>query len=305
MFVYRLLWKIKSSSIPIGCLTYLPHVQVAVPSPPSPVAAAQLVPHSIPATAVLTTKHDGDNSQITVPRTRQSSPLITPRLLSFSPGAQQSNVDEERHLDRESDLPVITPLGSALSTTRAVGLASSCSDRSQARPGSAASVASGKSSLGSALAKYRRAASLSRSSLNGTASHSSRSSADLILVATQSARDSPSSSSISGQTCYSKGLMSGYGFRPARMTVAEESRPAALRPRSPRQDFADAQLEATSAAATRDRRSEASTSEPTAGLSDDGEGLFRRNCCFVVWMALHGLLTVPTLTRTGMYTQVL
>ena len=260
-------------------------MQIAVQSPPSPVAAAQPVPDSIPATAVMATKHDGDNSQITVPRTNQSSPLIMPRLLSFSPGAQQSIVDEDRHLDSESDLPVTTPLDSALSTTRAVGLASSCSDRSQARPFSAASVASGKSSLGSALVKYRQAATLRRSSLTGTASPSSKSPANLMLVTNQSAKSSPSSSFSSGRTGYSKGLMSGYGFWPAHVTVAEDSHPAALRLRSPQQDFDDAQLEVTSAAAIWDRISQTSTSVRTARLSDDGEAWFRRDCCFVVWIA--------------------
>ena len=256
--VETLLCKGKSSSVPIGCLTHLPHVQVAVQSPSSPVAAAQSVPDSIPATAVLATNQDGDNSQVTIPRTRHSSPLIMPRLLSFSPGAQTSIVDEDR--------------------SRTV-----CS---QARPGSAASVASGKSSLGSALAKYRRAATLRRSSLTGTVSHSSKSSANLRLVTTQSARSSPSSSSSSGRTGYSKGLMSGYGFRPAHVSVAEEPCPTALRHRSPRQDFDDAQLEVRSAAAMWDRMSQASTSAPTVKLSDDGEALSKRKCCFVVWMAL-------------------
>ena len=218
-------------------LTHLPHVQIAVQSPSSPVAAAQPVPDTIPATAVLATKHDGDNHQVSVPRVRQSSPLIMPRLLSFSPGAQQSNVGEDHHLDSESVHPVTTPWGSALSVRRAIGAVSSPSERSQARPGSAASVASGKSSLGSALAKYRQAATLRRSSLTGTASHSSKSPADLRLVTSQSASNSPSASSSSGRTCYSKGLMLGYGFRPAHVTVAEGSRPA-LRPRSPAKSHA-------------------------------------------------------------------
>ena len=240
------------------------------------------MPDTIPATAVLATKHDGDNSLVPVPRVRQSSPPIMPRLLSFSPGAQQSNVDEERHLDRESDLPVITPSGSALSVWRAMGPVSRPSERSQARPSSAASVASGKSSLGSVLAKYRRAASLHRSSLIGTASPSSKSSGNLRMVTSQSARKSPSSSSSSERACYSTGLMSGYGFRPAHVTVAEDSCPAALRPTSPQQDFDDAKLEVTRAAAIWDRVSQASASARTAKLSDDGELLFRRNCCFVV-----------------------